>query len=177
MLHFNPTFSIEIEFLKTSRLVLQMKIIDEPQTNKKDRAKKYNTASDFRKIFSHYLWCTQSNFNLSSRIGIGCWCDFGANLVQHFMRRYSRYSRYQTVLLKLQEIITHLGLFRYKTALNRGCCFLPLRVILSLSNFSVVDPVCTLFDAALQFDFASLRSGWHDGKARGEAEWNLGAAS
>ena len=55
MLHFNPTFSIEIEFLKTSRLVLQMKIIDEPQTNKKGRAKKYNTASDFRKIFSHYL--------------------------------------------------------------------------------------------------------------------------
>ena len=39
MLHVNPTFSIEIEFLKTSRLVLQMKIIDEPQTNKKDRAK------------------------------------------------------------------------------------------------------------------------------------------
>ena len=53
------------------------------------------------------------------------WCDFGANLVQHFMRRYSRYSRYrtkshdkatishditrysryQTVLLKLEEII------------------------------------------------------------------------
>jgi hypothetical protein len=54
-LHFNPTFSIEIEFLKTSRLVLQMKIIDEPQTNKKGRAKKYNTASDFRKIFSHYF--------------------------------------------------------------------------------------------------------------------------
>ena len=53
------------------------------------------------------------------------WCDFGANLVQHFMQRYSRYSRYrtkshdkatishditrysryQTVLSKLQEII------------------------------------------------------------------------
>ena len=49
------------------------------------------------------------------------WCDFGANLLQHFMRRYSRYSRYsryQTVLLKLKEIITHLGLFRYKTALT-----------------------------------------------------------
>ena len=55
MFHINPSFSIEIEFLKTSRLVLQMKIIDEPQTNKKGRAKKYNTASDFRKIFSHYL--------------------------------------------------------------------------------------------------------------------------
>ena len=88
------------------------------------------------------------------------WCDFGANLLQHFMRRYSRYSRYQTAFLKLQEIITYLGLFRYKTALTSvGAVFLPLRVILSLSNFSVGDPVCTLFDAALQFDFASLRSG------------------
>ena len=55
MFHFNPSFSIEIEFLKTSRLVLQMKIIDESQTNKKGRAKKYNTVSDFRKIFNHYL--------------------------------------------------------------------------------------------------------------------------
>ena len=55
LFRFNPTFSIEIEFLKTSRLVLQMKIIDEPQTNKKVRAKNYNTASDFRKIFNHYL--------------------------------------------------------------------------------------------------------------------------
>ena len=24
------------------------------------------------------------------------WCDFGANLVQHFMLAYSRYSRYRT---------------------------------------------------------------------------------
>ena len=24
------------------------------------------------------------------------WCDFGANLVQHFIKRYSRYSRYRT---------------------------------------------------------------------------------
>lgn len=55
MFHFNPSFSIEIEFLKTSRLVLHMKIIDETQKNKKVRAKKYNTASDFRKIFNHYL--------------------------------------------------------------------------------------------------------------------------
>ena len=56
MFHINPSFSIEIEFLKTSRLVLHMKIIDEPQTNKKVRAKKYNTASDFRKIFNHYFY-------------------------------------------------------------------------------------------------------------------------
>ena len=65
-----------------------------------------------------------SNSNLTSWIGVECWCDFGANLVQHFIGRYSRYSRYrtkshdkftkshdisrysryQTVLLKLQEI-------------------------------------------------------------------------
>ena len=24
------------------------------------------------------------------------WCDLGANLVQHYMRRYSQYSRYRT---------------------------------------------------------------------------------
>ena len=95
-------------------------------------------------------------FQFDDQNSVECWCDLGANLVQHFI---GRYSRYQTVLLKLEEIITHLGLFRYKTALIRGGCFLPLRVILSLSNFSVGDPVCTLFDAALQFDFASLRSG------------------
>lgn len=55
MFYPNPTFSIEIAFLKTSRLVLQMKIIDELQTNKKVRAQKYNTTSDFKKIFNHYL--------------------------------------------------------------------------------------------------------------------------
>ena len=32
------------------------------------------------------------------------WCDFGANLVQHFIKRYSRYSRYQTAFPKLEEI-------------------------------------------------------------------------
>ena len=65
-------------------------------------------------------------FQFVEQNSVECWCDFGANLVQHFMRRYSRYSRYrtkshdkatisnvfprysryQTVLLKLQEIIT-----------------------------------------------------------------------
>ena len=70
-----------------------------------------------------------SNSNLTSWIGVECWCDFGANLVQHFMRRYSRYSRYctkshdkstishdisrysryQTVFLKLEEIISTEG--------------------------------------------------------------------
>ena len=48
--------------------------------------------------------------------------DFGANLVQHFIGRYSRYSRYQTVLSKLQEIITALRqLFRYtKSSASAG---------------------------------------------------------
>ena len=47
------------------------------------------------------------------------WCDFGANLVQHFMRRYSRY---QTVLLKLKEIICALRqLFQYtKSSAHAG---------------------------------------------------------
>ena len=37
-------------------------------------------------------------------MGVKRWCDLGANLVQHFMLAYSRYSRYQTALPKLQEI-------------------------------------------------------------------------
>ena len=57
---------------------------------------------------------SDDKFQFVDQNSVECWCDLGANLVQHFMRRYSRY---QTVLLKLQEIITHLGLFRYKTAL------------------------------------------------------------
>jgi hypothetical protein len=43
-------------------------------------------------------------------ISVECPSDFGANLVQHFI---GRYSRYQTVLLKLEEIIIRLGLFQY----------------------------------------------------------------
>ena len=83
---------------------------------------------------------------MSSWIGVECPSDFAANLVQYFIGwysrysryrtkshdkctishvfpRYSRYSRYQTVLSKLEEIITHLGLFRYKQhSLFSGCC-------------------------------------------------------
>ena len=63
-------------------------------------------------------------------------------------------------LTVLEEIITYLGLFRYKQhSLFSGCCVFSPRVILSLSNFSVEDPVCTLFDAASQFGSALLRSG------------------
>ena len=43
------------------------------------------------------------------------WCDFGANLVEHFIKRYSRYSRYQTVLSKLEEIISTEGRNLQKT--------------------------------------------------------------
>ena len=38
----------------------------------------------------------ESNSTLSNWIGVESWCDFGANLVQHFIGRYSRYSRYRT---------------------------------------------------------------------------------
>ena len=50
------------------------------------------------------------------------WCDFGANLVQHFMLAYSRCSRYQTVLSKLEEIICALRqLFQYaKSSASAG---------------------------------------------------------
>ena len=32
-------------------------------------------------------------FQFVEQNSVECWCDFGANLVQHFMQRYSRYSR------------------------------------------------------------------------------------
>ena len=65
------------------------------------------------------------NSNLSSWIGVKRWCDFGANLVQHFMRRYSRCSRYQTVLLKLQEIISTEGRNLQKCSASAGhFCYL-----------------------------------------------------
>ena len=85
-------------------------------------------------------------FQFVEQNSVECPSDFGANLVQHFMRRYSRYSRYrtkshdkatishdilrysryQTVLLKLEEIIIYLGLFRYtkKLCFGRAFCFL-----------------------------------------------------
>ena len=47
-----------------------------------------------------------SQFQFIDQNGVKCWCDFGANLVQHFI---GRYSRYQTVFLKLEEIISTFG--------------------------------------------------------------------
>ena len=79
------------------------------------------------------------------------WCDFGANLVQHFIGRYSRYSRYrtkshdkstishdisrysryQTLLSKLQEIITALRqLFRYTKSSALAGLFVFVRIVL-----------------------------------------------
>ena len=78
-------------------------------------------------------WSYTDKFQFVEQNSVECWCDLGANLVQHFIGRYSRYSRYRTkshdkstishvfprysrypmVVLKLQEIITLLGLFRY----------------------------------------------------------------
>ena len=80
-----------------------------------------------------------------SWIGVECWCDLGANLVQHFTGRYSRYSRYrtklhdkstishdisrysryQTVLLKLEEIKNNKLCFLQHLQFC-GCCFLSL---------------------------------------------------
>ena len=87
-----------------------------------------------------------TNSNLSSWIGVECWCDFGANLVQHFIGRYSRcsrnrtkthdkatishdisrYSRYQTVFLKLQEIKTLCLWHSSKPTFRGGFLFLSL---------------------------------------------------
>ena len=37
-----------------------------------------------------------NKFQFVEQNSVECWCDFGANLVQHFIGRYSRYSRYRT---------------------------------------------------------------------------------
>ena len=46
------------------------------------------------------------------------WCDFGANLVQHFMLAYSQY---QTLLSKLEEII--IISYIQKLCSRRAFCF------------------------------------------------------
>ena len=55
-----------------------------------------------------------NQFQFVEQNSVECPSDFGANFVQHFIGRYSRYSRYQTVLLKLQKIIYY---FLYTKAL------------------------------------------------------------
>ena len=49
-----PDFSVEIEVLKKARLILRMKIIDEPKTIKESREQK-NNIIHFKKTFGHYL--------------------------------------------------------------------------------------------------------------------------
>jgi hypothetical protein len=49
-----PAFSIEIVFLKRSRLVLRMKIIDASKANKEAGEQK-NKITQFKKVFSHYF--------------------------------------------------------------------------------------------------------------------------
>ena len=66
-------------------------------------------------------------FQFVEQNSIEWWCDFGANLKQHFIKRYSRYSRYQTVFLKLQEIISTFGRKLQKTLCQAGCFLLSLR--------------------------------------------------
>lgn len=50
----DPTFSLEIEVLKKSRLVLRMKLIDEPKTKKETKHRK-NSIKRFTDIFGHYF--------------------------------------------------------------------------------------------------------------------------
>ena len=86
-------------------------------------------------------------FQFVEQNSVECWCDFGANLVQHFMRRYSRcsryrtkshdkstishdisrYSRYQTLLSKLEEIKTLCLRHSSKPTFRGGFLFLSLR--------------------------------------------------
>jgi len=54
MFHPDNPFSVEVEVLSKSRLVLSMKLIEEPKTKKVDRKHNYNI-SHFKKIFPHYL--------------------------------------------------------------------------------------------------------------------------
>ena len=67
-----------------------------------------------------YNWYYITNSNLTSWIGVESWCDFGANLVQHFVKRYSRYSRYRTKSHD-KATISHdiLRYSRYQTALPK----------------------------------------------------------
>ena len=50
----DPALSLEIEVLKKSRLVLKMKLIDDPKTKKEARHRK-NSIKHFEEIFGHYL--------------------------------------------------------------------------------------------------------------------------
>ena len=59
-------------------------------------------------LMSYISLKKSSNSNLSTRTALNVGVIFGANLVQHFIGRYSRYSRYRTALLKLEEIISAL---------------------------------------------------------------------
>ena len=83
-----------------------------------------------------------NKFQFVEQNSVECWCDLGANLLQHFMRRYSRYPRYQTALPKLQEIITALRrLFRYKTALiSMGAVFVFVGETCGLPRANTVRP-------------------------------------
>ena len=48
------SISVEVEVLNKSRLVLSMKLMEEPKTKKLSRKQDYNIAQ-FKKMFSHYL--------------------------------------------------------------------------------------------------------------------------
>ncbi len=52
--HPDLSFSVEVEVLNKSRLVLSMKLMEEPKTKKAARKQNYNIAR-FKKVFSHYF--------------------------------------------------------------------------------------------------------------------------
>ena len=102
-----------------------------------------------------------SQFQFSDQNGVKRWCDFGANLVQHFMLRYSRYSRYQTVFLKLEEIISTLsntknapifGAFFYYLSMNRGANYDCLA-----ASYDTLCAVMMLAKLAVMSDCVALR--------------------
>ena len=64
ILHPHPTFCLEIEVLKKSRLVLSMKIIENPKTIKESH-KQQDNIKHFKKAFSHYF-DSQSNSNMTN---------------------------------------------------------------------------------------------------------------
>ena len=47
-----------------------------------------------------------SKFQFVEQNSVECWYDLDANLVQHFMGRYSRCSRYRTIKLRYHTIFT-----------------------------------------------------------------------
>ena len=76
-------------------------------------------------------------FQFVEQNSVECPCDLGANLVQHFMRRYSRYSRYRTKSHDKATISHDITRYsRYRTA------FLKLQEIISTKGRNLQKMLC-----------------------------------